>query len=251
MISDGKKFDTNVFFSGGAGMFIQYHDIVKPLYLYAIVKMICTNTSYGLPIDIISNMSVLSLVEWYKNRRYKNPLQSLDFKHSIPQEDLDNLLQQILLTDESIYSLAPALNIEKMMQVYRREHMSFPIYIYSTQEEPYILTDCKKVFRGITIKYVFGDLREAIKQCDQNFTYIFSDIELVKMAAEILVGTCSHVLLAQDYRYNYIDNFKTLKYDLKSIADAHPFIRLGTTLSMNSADLAISLIELMDIGGGS
>ena len=49
--NNNNNFNTNELFAGGAGMFIQYHDIIKPVYLYAIVKMIATKNSFGLPIN--------------------------------------------------------------------------------------------------------------------------------------------------------------------------------------------------------
>lgn len=233
MISDGKPFDTNVFFSGGAGMFIQYHDIVKPIGLYVPIAMILTGQTYGLPVNIIQNMSILSLVEWYINRRWKNPLKCLDYAGKIDPVYLDELFREIILNDNSIYSYSPSLNIARLLSVYNQQHMSFPVYVYSEQEEPYIKEDIKKVFHSIDVKYVFGDLEECIRKCSQNFTYIFSDIELVKKAAKILVGTCSHILLADDYRYNYLDYRNTFKYDLKELMRTHPYIRVGTTKSMD------------------
>ena len=244
MVTDGRGFDTNLLFAGGAGIFIEYHDIIKPVYLYAIAKMIITNETFGLPIDIIKNYSFLSIIEWYLNRRFKNPLQCLDFNHSIESSQLDELLQNILLNDDSIYKYSPALNIKKMLAVYRRQHMSFPIYVYSEQEEPFIKEDCKTVFQGIGFRYIHGDLKKAIENCDQNFTYIFSNIELVKKAAEILIGTCSHILLAQDYRYNFIDNHKTCKYNLKDMSISHPFIRIGLTRAIDISYLAKSFTNL-------
>ena len=62
---ESKNFDTNVLFSGGAGMFLQYHDIVKPVYLYAIIKMIAVKESFGLPIDIIKDMSLFKMNSGY------------------------------------------------------------------------------------------------------------------------------------------------------------------------------------------
>lgn len=244
MITDGKPFDTNVFFSGGAGMFIQYHDVIKPVYLYVIAKMLLTKESFGLPTYILQNMSVLSLIEWYNKRRYKNPLQCLDFSHKLDKSDLDDLLRGILLSDESLYRLSPALNIDRLLHVYKQQHMSFPIYVYSENEESYIKDDCKNLFKGINFYYLFGDLKDAINKCDQNFTYIFSDIELVKNASEILMGTCSHILLTSDYRYNYIDNYKNFKYNLNDIATSHPFIRIGTTLAMDPNQLALDFINM-------
>lgn len=251
MISDGKPFDTNVFFSGGAGMFIQYHDIVKPVYLYAIIKMMMTDQSFGLPINILKGFSCISIIEWYVYRRFKNPLKCLDFNHIIDQKELDDLMYNILINDDSIYDYSPALNIKKMMIAYRQQHMSFPIYIYSETEEPYIEKDCKEIFQGINVKYLHGDLKSAIEKCDQNFTYIFSDIELVKNAADILIGTCSHILLAGEYYYNYIDDGKTLKYDLKDLMSTHPFIRTGLTSAIDMHQLVKSFTNLDISQGGN
>lgn len=250
MITDNKPFNTDAYFSGGAGIFIEYHDIVKPVYLYAIIKMILTKESFGLPIEIISNMSILSIIEWYVNRRWRNPLKCLDYANIIEINKLDDLLQSMILNDTSLYDISPPLNIERILSVYNKQHMSFPIYIYSEKEEPYIKEDCKKVFSGITIKYVFGDLKESIKKCDQNFTYIFSNIELAKNAAEILLGTCSHILVAGDYRYNYIDNKNTFKYDLKELAVSHPYIRTSITQAVDMNKLAVDFSKLNINEGG-
>lgn len=249
MFSDGKQFDTNVFFSGGAGMFIQYHDIIKPTYLFAIIKLILNGESFGLPVNIISRMSFISIIEWYIKRRFINPLKCLDYYHQIDENELDNLLQHILENDKSIYTLGNTMNVVKMFSVYRHQQMTFPVYIYSEREEPSIMYDCENIFKGIPIKYLFGDLKEAIKKCDQNFTYIFSDLELVKDAAEILIGTCSHILLSRDYRYNYIDNCKKLKYNLSDMAKSHPFVRIGTIEAVNQIELALSLSNLKSNGG--
>ena len=91
MIAD-KPFDSAPFFAGGAGFFVEFHDIIKPVYLYAVVKMIMDESHYGLPVDIIREYSILSLVEWYKNRRYRNPLKQLDWADKIPLKDLDSLM---------------------------------------------------------------------------------------------------------------------------------------------------------------
>jgi len=249
-MTDGKEFDTNVFFSGGAGMFLQYHDIIKPVYLCAVIKMIFMNQSFGLPLNIIQSMSILSLIEWYTKRRFINPLQCLDFNHQIAPEELDQLLWTILDGDQSIYKLAPTLNIGKMLDVYRTHHMTFPVYVYTEREEPYVKEDCKSIFSGIDFTYLHGDLKNAISKCNQNFTYIFSDIELVNNAAEILKGTCSHILLARDYRYNFKDNFKTAKYDLMTLTTSHPFIRTGMTQVTDVMRLAAGLTKFNVQTGG-
>ena len=211
--------------------------------------MIVTKTSFGLPLDIIERLSVFSLIEWYVKRRYKNPLQCLDFAHIIDPNDADSLLLDILKSDNSLYKLSPGLNIRQMLNVYRRQSMSFPIYVYSEKEEPYILQDCKQLFPGIPIKYLHGDLSEAVAKCDNNFTYILSDIELAKRLSEILIGTYSHILVAKEYRYNYTDNCNTFKYNLLDMAKSHPFIRIGTTSAMDMNQMVVSFNDIISRGG--
>lgn len=249
-MSYDKPFDTNIFFSGGAGMFLEYHDIVKPVYLYAIIKLILTQETFGFPIQMISSMSTPSIIEWYTKRRFKNIFQCLDYQHQLSQEELDTFLYNYLMSDNTIYKIAPGLNIQRLFSVYVKQHMTFPVYIYSEKEELFIKEDCKHVFPGIHFQYVYGNLKTCVQKCDQNFTYIFSDIELVKEVSEILKGTCSHVLLASDYRYNYKDNCKTFKYSLIELARMHPFIRIGTTQAMNNYHVAISMMKLFESRGG-
>lgn len=228
-----KKLDTNDFFVGGAGMFIQYHDIIRPVYLYAVIKMIITNQTYGIPTKLIEDFSIASIVEWYKNRRYINPLKQLDFKHKSDDKTLDGILDKILKDDPSIYTLAPTLNIERIFSVYKSQQFSFPVYIYTEEYNELVKNDIETLLVGINHHYIYGDLPEATKNCRQNFTYIFSDVELVKSAAEVLTGTYSHILVASDYRYNYKDNFKNMKYDLMGLMRKHPFLRFGTTTAMS------------------
>ena len=240
MVTD-RSFDTNVFFSGGAGMFLQYHDIVKPVYLYAVMKMIITQETFGLPIQVIADMSVPSIIEWYIKRRFINPFQCLDYDHVIKKEDIDYFLKTYLEKDDSIYKLAPAMNVKRMLSVYTRQHMTFPVYVYTENEEPFVKEDCKSVFPGINVRYLYGSLEECLKKCGSNFTYIFSDIELAKSASDTLKGICSHILLAREYRYNYLDHNKTFKHDLNVLAGSHPNIRMGTTVAIDPIQMANSL----------
>lgn len=237
-----KTFNTGNFFVGGSGMFISYHDIIKPAKLYAVFKMIIMEQSYGLPLDIIKDFSVLSIIEWYLNRKHPNPLKQLDFLNKLNIEELDNLLLYILKSDPSIYSLSPKLNICRFFSVYINQHMNFPIFIYSEKEEPGIENDCKETLLGIDFNYVYGDLKSAISKCDENFTYIFSDIEEVNLAANLLNGTYSHIVLADDYMYNYSD--KKFKYNLKSLMNNNPVVRIGT---VNAFDIQMISNDIINI----
>ena len=227
-----QPFDSGPFFAGGAGMFVEFHDIIKPAYLYAVIKMIITGDNYGLPTNIIKDFSILSLLEWYQNRRYRNPIKQLDWMNKIPEEQLNELLKEIM-KDETIYTLAPTLTIGRIIDVYHMQHMIFPWYVYSEEYEPGIEKACDEIFQSIKYNYIYGDLHNAIAKCDQNYTYIFSDIEKVKIISEILHGTCNHILVARDYRYNYKNAFKTMKYDLGDLSTKHPFLRIDSTMAID------------------
>ena len=232
-----KSFDTNAFFSGGAGIFLQYYDVIRPIYLYALFTMIVNDYTLGLPFHIIQNMSVLSLLEWYKNRHYVNPLKQLDFNNQASEEQLDDTLEKVITTDKSLYNLAPVLSIARLINVYHQQHMSFPFFIYSEKENPFIKKDCDDLFLDIPHHYVYGDLETALKKCDHNFSYIFSNIELLKMAIPNLSGKFANVLLSQDYRYNFKDYFRTPKYNMQELVNDVPLVRLGFTQSIVVPDL--------------
>lgn len=224
-------------------MFIQYHDLIKPVKLYAIIRMILTGESFGLPIYIIKDMRNISIVEWYMKRRYINPIQQLDFAHRIDPDELNKILHDMLLSDRSLYTTAPPLNVVKMLSAYKREHMQFPVFIYTEEEEPFVLEDCQNLLPGVPIRYVYGDLKEALSGCGQNFTYIFSDVKMAKDATEMLHGTMSHVLVAGDYRYNYsyIGRERKMTYDLLELERKHPIVRTGTTMAVDQKELAYAL----------
>lgn len=234
-------FDTNAFFSGGAGMFLQYHDVLKPVKLYAVWKMMLTDQSYGLPMNIIKRMSNYSLIEWYLNRRYINPLQQLDYAKKADPEQLDSILMQVLRSDQSLYTTAPMLNPGRMFLSYHQQHMSFPVFVYTEEEEPSVAEDCRSCLAGIPVHYVHGNLKECLKKCDQNYTYIFSDINTAKNAIELLSGTFSHVLVARDYRYNFKMFRGDMKYNLNELARKHPYIRPGLVNAVDFESLAGSM----------
>ena len=246
----GHQLETSKFFSGGAGMFLQFHDIVQPVYLMAIIKYIINNDAFGLPIDILKYMGIPSLVEWYMNRRYINPLQCLDINHQVDIKDLDDAMQYTLKNDSSIYKITPALNIKRMLIVYKQQYMSFPIFVYTEKYEEGVERYVSHVLHDISITYVHGDLKAAISKCDQNFTYIFSDIELANKASNLLAGTYSNLLIARDYRYNYKEGSKSLKYDLKKVAKDNLPIRIGTTTAITPVELMQSLSILLKESGG-
>lgn len=227
---------------------MEYFDVVRPVYLYAIMKMMYASATFGLPFEIIEPLSIPSLIEWYHNRKNPNPLYSLDINHTASIETLNSILSKVLSSDYSIYKLAPLLNIKLMMNACLLQKLSFPVYVYSPTYDPFIYQDSKSIFPGMRVRYLHGDISTALSQCDQNFTYIFSNIETLVNVAALLKGTCSHLLLTRDYRYNYTDNFKTFKVNLLELQKSHQFLRIGTTFASNKAKLILDIIKSIEGG---
>jgi hypothetical protein len=241
-----KPFDTSVFFSGGAGMFLQYHDVVKPTYLTVIFKLLMSRGDVGLPLDSLRRLSIQSLIEWYLRRRYWNPLRSLDYQGLYSEKELDELLLYILNSDDSLYSLSPTMNVHHLLSVYAKQRMNFPVYVYTEAHEPNIHQDAKTLFPGINTIYLHGPIEEVLIKCDQNFTYMIADIELYQRLVKALEGTCSHLLLANDYRYNYRPKSQKFKYDLSALMRDHPFVRLETNNVCSPVELVHSIKSLSD-----
>ena len=225
-------------------MFLQYHDVIKPVYLYAVLALLMSENPVNLPLDIIAHMSSESLAEWYRKRRYINPLRSIDFNRLYDPEMLDEFLYDYLNSDSSIYQLAPALNIGEMLNVYVKQKMSIPIYVYTEREEQNIPFDLSKTFPGIKMNYVYGDFDEVIEPCMENFTYILSDAMLVERLFKHAEDLCAHVLLCSEYRYNYTDNCHTPKIDIEGMATTSPLIHLGLTHSVELIKLARSIANM-------
>ena len=233
-----KPLDTNETFVGGAGMFIQYHDVIKPVYLYAVIKMLLNKDYHGLPLNILETLDIPSLLEWYINRRYINPLKQLDYQHIVDETQLDIFLHEYIENDPGIYTVAPVLNFSRILDVYRSQFMVFPIYIYSEKESKHIKHDCDSLLGSIDHKCLFGDLKDCIKQCNQNFTYIFSSINEFKVACNFLKGSYANILLAHDYRYNYLDGHETFKENMEKLMKDNFPIRTGTISVYDGLDLS-------------
>jgi hypothetical protein len=245
-----KSFDTGTFFSGGSGMFLQYDDIVQAIGLMVVFKLISGDNDYGLPIRPLRSMSPLSLIEWYLHRRYPNPIKTLDYLDRFTDDEADSIYRRILQEDDSLYRLAPPLNVQRLLSVYKRQSLNFPVYVYTKEDTPILRETCRDIFPGIPVKLVSGDLREATAECRHNCTFIVSDIEFLAKLTEVLDGTYSHIILAADYRYNYKPHYRNrFKYSLSEMMDSHNYLRIETTSVFDPTSVARYITRLAGIIG--
>ena len=207
-------FNASKTFFGGSALIVQYHDVLKPVYLTAIIKMLINKElQFGLPFDIIKSFSFLSLIEWYKGRSFINPLKLLDPKHKASDEQLQQILN-IILKDHSIYKLSPFLDTIRLIIASEQNKLDVPLYIYSEEFEEGIDKDL--YYMQMNCKYIYKPIKTLIEETPPNATYIFSNIDLLKDSLELIEPKKSaNFILVSDYKYNFSNN--QYKYNFSDI----------------------------------
>jgi len=198
---------------------------------------------YGLPFHIIKHLPYHSMIEWYMNRNHQNPLYNIDYLHLADRKTLDHIMQDILSHDKSLYKLSPSLNMVRILSMYQPQHMTFPVYIYSQYEDPFIAEDMKESLPSIPFTFVHGEIDQAVKRLPDNFTYIFSNLESIKSAYSVLEQKFCHILIASDYSYNYSDFNNTFKYPIESFQRDN--IRVGIINAVDRDQLVSSMMHLI------
>lgn len=226
-------FNASKTFFGGSALIIQYHDVLKPVYLTAIIKMMINkDLQFGLPFEIIKSFSLLSLIEWYKGRSFINPLKLLDPNHKATDEQLQQMLN-IVLKDHSVYKLSPLLDTIRLIIASEQNKLNVPLYIYSEQFEEGIDKDL--YYMQMNCKYIHEPIKTLIDKSPPNATYIFSNIDLLKESLELINPKKSaNFILASDYKYNFLNN--QYKYNFSDILSKlfKPFIKINNINIFNN-----------------
>ena len=239
-------FSASKTFFGGSAIVIQYHDVLKPVYLTAIFKMLLNkDLQFGLPFDILKSFSIPSIVEWYKTRNYFNPLKLLDPKRLATNDQLNQMLN-IVLKDKSIYTLTPLLNSIRLLIVSEQNHLNVPMYIYSEQYEENILYDINQL--PLHLNYIYGSIKDLVDKIPANSTYIFSNIELLKEAIFSIDAKKSvNFILVSDYNYNFSNN--QYKYNFSDLLSKEfkPFIVINNISIFNNLQVTQEYLQLLKI----
>lgn len=239
-------FSASKTFFGGSALLIEYNDVIKPVYLTAIIKMIMDEKlQFGLPFHTIKSFSLASLVEWYKNRHYINPIKVLDYKRLATNEQLQKMLQ-IVLKDQSIYRLTPMLDSIRLIAVSEQNQLNVPIYVYSEQNNPHIQEDLKQNY--INANYIFGPIKQIVEVIPSNATFIFSNIDLVKEAIEqIDPKKSANFIVVSDYGYNFSNNH--YKHDFGALLSKlfKPFIVVNNISIFNNLRVITDYLQLLKI----
>ena len=238
-------FNASKTFFGGSALIVQYHDVLKPVYLTAIIKMLMNNDlQFGLPFDIIKSFSLLSLIEWYKGRSFINPIKLLDPKRKGTDEQLQQILS-IVLKDHSVYKLTPFLDTIRLIIASEQNKLDVPLYIYSEQFEEGIDRDLYHL--QMNCKYIHEPIKTLMEQTPPNATYIFSNIDLLKESLELIDPKKSaNFILVSDYKYNFSSN--QYKYNFSDILSKSfkPFIIINNISIFNNLRVMNDYMNLLN-----
>lgn len=171
--------------------------------------------------------SIPALLEWYVNRKNNNFLYEL---YNINPNDPKKLaVDQMYKECMSIpmYYLEKSFNLNFMSVLdYLKDTKTLvsKVYIYSDFEIPPIKTFIDHYHMTIPCEYIYGDFKELLHTTltEEKTTYVFSDIEKVKIMKDEDRLKLSSIILPIEYRYNKLD-MHTLKYPIDEWQKDIPF----------------------------
>ena len=232
-------------FYGGSALLVQYYDLIKPIYLMALLKaLINKDLRFGLPFDHLEKFSLPSIIEAYINRAFINPFYLVDPGKRIKKEDLDKMLS-VITEDESLYTLAPPLETNKMISLISIQKLGIPVYYYSETYNNFIEREAKQSFG---INYLYGPIEEIVKKIPNNFSMIFSDITLAQRVfhstPETTIGS---IMIADDYQYNYTEKgeFK-VDFNKEILNTNHIFMKVSGIQVIDRYKLIKEIQKIME-----
>lgn len=185
--------------------------------------------------------SNISLLEWYINRKHNNFLYELyNIDSNDPKKStIDTMYKECMRIPTYYLEKSFRLNFMTILDYLKdTKTLVSKLYIYSDFEIPPIKTFLDHYHMTIPSEYIFGDFRELLhtKLTDEKTTYVFSDIEKIKIMKDENRLKLSSIILPSEYRYNKIDMYR-LKYPINEWQKEIPFkFALFNAISDNNAN---------------
>ena len=203
------------FFTNSECVFVEYCDGVK-LPWFVLLTFMQRSPSIGelFDMDQILCLDENGLLEWYLNRRHRNPLYDL-CKFDVDSEDLSEREVEFLndldeLLDEwcnvkDVYDIELTTNITPLLQHIAYTKLVKQIVVYHPTENKFIEEDVKELF-GPLAELKTGDINDVISELPTDTLYIFSDAENISVLEDVKGLDYSAILAVQDYKYNWTDD---------------------------------------------
>lgn len=171
--------------------------------------------------------SEAALFEWYINRKHNNFLYQLyNIDSNSPKKDaVDAMYRECLKIPQYYNEKALKLNFMSVLDYLRdTKTLVSKIFIYSDFEIPAIKSFLDNYKMSSHCEYVYGDFKELLdtKITDKKTTYVFSDIDKVKILKDNNRLKMSSIIIPIEYRYNKTD-MTNLKYPINEWQKETPF----------------------------
>ena len=205
----------NEIFQNSQCLFIEYTDIIRSPYFIFLMLMNQNpnNFSKNFNLDIFNGYGIEELSEWYIHRKHQNPLVELinpELREKIRTKDLDEFMNQQIKDHADLVKLSPLLNFGNAI-LSIPENIVKSTIIWYPFENTTIEDDIEETF-GDNVKFVTGNLSDALDLVPKDATYVFSDVTNIDLLYEKKKLYLSSVIIAQEYGYNYQDS-ERLKID--------------------------------------
>ena len=231
-------------FTNSKCVFIEYCDgVALPwLVLLSFLPKI-QNIEKLFDVNQIRCLDDFGLMEWYLNRKHRNPLYDLcyfDVDGSLSEDqikfvsELDDMLEEAL-QNPSIYDIDLTTNAVPMLQHILTAEFVPRIIVYHPVENQYIKESIEELF-GKKAELKTGDLEDVLKDVPDDSLYFFSNAETIPILADIGKLDYSAILVAQDYSYNWVsDNDFVVDFD--ELGKGHVF-KYGYFSACSAADIS-------------
>lgn len=201
-------------FTNSKCVFIEYCDgVALPWLVFLSFLPKIQNIEKLFDVNQIRCLDDFGLMEWYLNRKHRNPLYDLcyfDVDGDLTDNqitfvsELDDMLEEAL-QNPSIYDIDLTTNAVPMLQHILTAEFIPRIVVYHPAENQYIKESIEELF-GKKAELKTGDLEDVLKDVPEDSLYFFSNAETIPILADIGKLDYSAILVAQDYAYNWVSD---------------------------------------------
>ena len=215
------------FFTNSKCVFIEYCDgLSLPWLVFLSFLSDIPGMDKLFDLDQIRCLDEFGLMEWYLNRKHRNPLYDLcyfDVDGELTEDQiefvsgLDDMLEEAL-RNKHIYEINLTTNAVPILHHILTAEFVPSIVVYHPVENEYIKEDIHDMF-GNKAEFKTGDIEDVLKEMPDDSMYIFSNAEYISILEDVDKLDYSAILAIHDYDYNWISdeqflvNFEELEKD--------------------------------------
>lgn len=197
-------------FLNAKAVFVEYIDVIRSPYFSLLSLLVETNHQLQPPFDInpLLGLDEDGLIAWYYARRNRNFMVDLiaeEFRDSIKSSDVDIFLDKQLAESYELIETSVLLNFHTAINMLTRGEVTVTpkLMIYYPYNNLNIRKDIEELYgENNAVEFVYGDIRDILKDFPNDSTYVFSDITNIAFLEECNKLNYASILIPDDYDYN-------------------------------------------------